>query len=156
VAGSLAEAFPVASTSPLAGTSKAASAAGKADDPATVLFPRAETVQADLAGRLREKGWQVDEVVAYRTAAADPGPERTAAARQAEAIAFTSSSTVDRSVQLLGPSGIPPVVVTIGPVTSASARARGLAVAVEASPHTIDGLVAAVAEALGGPPPVGG
>ena len=37
-----------------------------------------------------------------------------------------------------------PLVVSIGPVTSATARDRGLRVDAEAEPHTIDGLVAAL------------
>jgi uroporphyrinogen-III synthase len=40
------------------------------------------------------------------------------------------------------------VVVTIGPITTASARRNGLTVAREASPHSIDGLVDAVVGAL--------
>ena len=41
-----------------------------------------------------------------------------------------------------------PLVVSIGPVTSATARDRGLRVDVEADPHTIDGLVAALHHCL--------
>ena len=59
-------------------------------------------------------------------------------------MAFTSSSTVTRTLELLGPGGLPPLVVTIGPVTSGAARSAGLAVAAEANPHTIEGLVEAV------------
>jgi uroporphyrinogen III methyltransferase / synthase len=116
-----------------------------------VLFPRAETVRGALAEGLGAKGWSVDEVVAYRTVAGAPDARAVAEARGAEAVAFTSSSTVDRTIELLGAEGVPPVVVTIGPVTSASARAAGLAVAVEATEATIDGLAAAVVSALGGP-----
>ena len=54
----------------------------------------------------------------------------------------------------MGRRRMPPVVVTIGPVTSDAARSAGLSVTAEASPHTVDGLVAAVVSALGGP--VGG
>jgi len=115
---------------------------------ATVLFPRAATVRGELAEGLRAKGWLVDEVVAYRTVAGAPAPEAVRAAGRAEVMAFTSSSTVDRSVDLLGVGGIPPVVVTIGPITTASARRNGLTVAREASPHSIDGLVDAVVGAL--------
>jgi uroporphyrinogen-III synthase len=114
----------------------------------TVLYPRAETVSGSLAAGLRAKGWLVDEVVAYRTVSGRPGPEAVAAAGRADAVAFTSSSTVAHSLDLLGFDGLPPIVATIGPVTSAAARSAGLAVAAEANTHTIEGLVEAVVAAL--------
>jgi uroporphyrinogen-III synthase len=116
----------------------------------TVLFPRAETVRGTLAEGLRAKGWLVDEVVAYRTVAGEPTPAALAAAGGADAVVFTSSSTVARTLELLGAGGLPPVVVSIGPVTTESARSAGVEVAAEARPHTIDGLVGAVVGALGG------
>jgi uroporphyrinogen-III synthase len=122
------------------------------DGPATVLFPRAETVRGAMADGLRAKGWSVDEVVAYRTVAGEPPVGAVDAAARADAVAFTSSSTVTRAIDLLGAGGLPPRVVTIGPVTSASARSAGLSVAAEARPHTIDGLVEAVVAAFGGGP----
>jgi uroporphyrinogen-III synthase len=116
-----------------------------------VLFPRAETVRGALVAGLEAKGWDVDEVVAYRTVAGDPSAEALEAAARADAVAFTSSSTVERGLEVMGHRRMPPVVVTIGPVTSAAARSAGLSVAAEASPHTIEGLVAAVVSALGSP-----
>ena len=126
-----------------------------------VLFVRAERVRDVVVLGLVAKGWRVDEAVAYRTAAGEVGPTAVADARAADAVAFTSSSTVERTVELLGVTGVPPVIASIGPVTSASARAAGLEVTVEAAEHTLDGLVAAVCVALsgGGPsaaPPPGG
>jgi uroporphyrinogen-III synthase len=118
------------------------------DSTGRVLFPRAESVRGVLASGLRAKGWVVDEVVAYRTVAGTPEPDAVAAASRADAVAFTSSSTVERTVELLGADNIPAVVVSIGPITSASVVAAGLAVTVEAIEHTIDGLVAAVVTAL--------
>ena len=115
----------------------------------TVLFPRAETVRGALATGLRAKGWLVDEVVAYRTVAAIPGPGAIASAGRADAMLFTSSSTVERTIEVLGRDGLPPVIVSIGPVTSRSARAAGLEVTGEANPHTIEGLVDALVDALG-------
>jgi uroporphyrinogen III methyltransferase/synthase len=134
VSDALAEAFPTAAGQPGAG--------------ATVLFPRAEKVRGALVAGLEAKGWKVDDVVAYRTVAGDPDPESIAAAADADAVAFTSSSTVERTVALLGVDGVPRVVVSIGPVTSASARAEGLRVTAEAIDSNIDGLVAAVVSAL--------
>jgi uroporphyrinogen-III synthase len=113
-----------------------------------VLFVRAERVRPVVAPGLAAKGWRVDEVVAYRTAAGEVDPDAADAARSADAVAFTSSSTVERMVELLGPDGVPTVIASIGPVTSQSVRGAGLVVTVEAVEHTVDGLVAAVVEAL--------
>jgi len=128
VSESLAEAFPVAG--PSGGT--------------RVLVPRAETVRGVLADGLRAKGYAVDEVVAYRTVTGQPGAAAVAAVPSADAVVFTSSSTVERFVDLLGPGVVPPVVVSIGPVTSAAARRAGMAVTAEAVEHDLDGLVAAL------------
>ena len=68
-----------------------------------------------------------------------------------DAITFTSSSTVANLCDALDRIPDPqPLVVSIGPVTSDTARARGLRVDVEADPHTIDGVVDALLAALNG------
>ena len=121
---------------------------GATSGPARVLFPRAARVRPVVASGLAAKGWQVDDVVAYQTTAGDPSPEACRAARQADAVAFTSSSTVERTVKLLGAEGVPPVVVSIGPVTSRAATKAGLRVAAEADPLSIEGLVGAILRAL--------
>src|SRR5271166_2075919 len=128
-------------------------AGASGDDPArTVLFPRAERVRGALAAGLRARGWAVDEVVAYRTVAAVPSPDSIDRARHADAIAFTSSSTVEHTVRVLGREGVPATVASIGPSTSSTARDVGIEVTVEADPHTIDGLVDALARVLGRTP----
>lgn len=142
VSDALVEAFPPATPS--------GSAPGRATREGTVLFVRAERVRDVVAPGLAAKGWRVDEAVAYRTVAGDVDPSAVAAARTADAVAFTSSSTVERTVDVLGVSGVPDVVASIGPVTSATARAAGLSVTVEADEHTVDGLVAALVDALAG------
>ncbi len=144
VSEALADEFPA--VDPL----KPDGSAGRSDGIGTVLFPRAETVRGALATGLRAKGWLVDEVIAYRTVAAHPDPSAIASAGMADAVVFTSSSTVERTIEVLGHDGIPPVVVTIGPVTSSSARASGLHVTGEANPHTMDGVVDALVVALAG------
>ncbi len=118
----------------------------RTDDPSAgrrraVLFPRAERVRGSLGEVLRHKGWVVDEVVAYRTVAGDPGSVAVAAAAGADAIAFTSPSTVEYALAAMDRHRMPPVAVTIGPSTSAAARDAGIEVTAEASPHTVDGLV---------------
>ncbi len=109
-----------------------------------VLFVRAETVRGVLADGLRAKGWVVDEVVAYRTVAGAPDPSAVAEAARADTAVFTSSSTVERTVDLLGASAVPSLIASIGPVTSAAVVGAGLQVTVEATEHNIDGLVDAL------------
>lgn len=109
-----------------------------------VLLARAEVARDVLPAGLADLGWQVDVVDAYRTVAAEPTPAQRAAAAAADIVTFTSSSTVDRFLDAVGPDGVPPIVACIGPVTAQTARGRGLAVDVVASEHTVPGLVAAL------------
>ena len=72
-----------------------------------------------------------------------------AALEQADYVTFTSSSTVRFLMEAAGrfPDGAR--LVSIGPVTSATAREHGLEVHVEAERHDIDGLVDALAGGRG-------
>jgi uroporphyrinogen III methyltransferase/synthase len=109
-----------------------------------VLLARAAVARDVLPDGLRARGWTVDVVEAYQTHAAVPEPEVVAAARAADIITFTSSSTVERYLDIAGADSVPPLVACIGPVTAGTARARGLRVDVEAPVHSIDGLVDAL------------
>lgn len=112
-----------------------------------LLLAQAEVARDVLEVGLAAKGWNVDRVTAYRTIdAAVTGEDRRLAA-SGDIITFTSSSTAERFVRLIGLDMLPPVVVSIGPITSATARELGIEVTIEADPHTIDGLVAAVVAA---------
>ncbi len=112
-------------------------------------------LRADIAGdalprRLRAQGAHVDEVAAYRTV------ERAIDARAAAGllhdgvdwITFTSPSTVRGLQRVLGDAWRVAMadarIASIGPVTSAAARAADLAVHVEAAEHTTAGLVRAM------------
>jgi uroporphyrinogen III methyltransferase/synthase len=116
--------------------------------PARALLPRAAVARDVLPDELRRRGWELDVAEAYRTVPATPSAAAMAAASEADAVTFTSASTVTGYVALGAP--LPPLVVSIGPITSAAARERGVRVDVEADDHTIDGLVAALLGALGG------
>ena len=109
--------------------------------PGRVLLPRAAVARDVLPDGLRERGWDVAVVEAYRTEAATPRRETLDAARAADAITFTSSSTVTRYLEVAGPDAVPSVVACIGPVTADTARANGLDVTIEASVHSLDGLL---------------
>jgi len=120
-----------------------------------VLLARAETARDVLPEGLTRKGYDVEVLAVYRTEPVPPDPAVVARVRAGaaavDAITFTSSSTVDNFCDAIGvplPEPHPPVV-SIGPVTSGTARERGLAVSAEADPHTIDGLVDALVRLLG-------
>ena len=112
--------------------------------PARVLLPQAAGARPVLAVGLAELGWDVTVVQAYRTMAVVPTDHERAEARSCDAIVFTSSSTVDAWMDSVAGADTPAVVVSIGPATSDTARLRGLAVTVEADPHTLDGVIAAL------------
>lgn len=124
-------------------------AIGKAPEPgARGLLPRAAVARDVLPEGLRRAGWDMDVVEAYRTVPATPSAEALEAAAGADAICFTSSSTVTSYLSMAGVS-VPPVVACIGPVTASSARRAGLEVTVVAESHTIEGLLDALRAALG-------
>jgi uroporphyrinogen III methyltransferase/synthase len=113
-------------------------------DGGTVLLARAAVARDVLPDGLASRGWAVDVVEAYRTEPRPVDDARRAALTGAEIVTFTSSSTVTSFLDAVGADAVPPVVAVIGPVTAATARARGLTVDVEAGAHTIDGLVDAL------------
>lgn len=122
-----------------------------------LLLARADIARRALAGDLRLRGADVDEVAAYRTViqpaaqdairAALDGPERV------DAITFTSSSTARGLLDGLAALDRDPrdalagvALAAIGPVTAATLREAGLEPALVAQEYTIPGLVAALAE----------
>lgn len=113
-----------------------------------ILLARAAVARDLLPDGLAALGWQVDDVEAYRTLPVEHDPETLESLAEADAITFTSASSVTNFVASAGAAATPPVVATIGPITSARARELGLDVHAEADPHTLDGLVDAVVRGL--------
>ena len=109
-----------------------------------VLVARAAQARRVLPDALLERGARVDDIAVYETFAEPLGDDGRAALERATYVTFTSSSTV----RFLLESGarLPEAarVVSIGPVTSATAQEHGLTVDVEAERHDVDGLVAAL------------
>jgi uroporphyrinogen III methyltransferase/synthase len=116
--------------------------------PGRVLLPQAADARPALATGLVAKGWTVDTVIAYETRPATIAAADIERARAADAITFTSSSTVTNYVVGAGRDAVPRIVVAIGPVTADTAGDLGVAVTTTADPHTIDGLVDAVVATL--------
>jgi uroporphyrinogen III methyltransferase/synthase len=115
------------------------------------LLARAARGRDVLPDALRERGAEVDVLALYETVS-EPLPEHAlGAAREADYITFTSSSTVDHFLAAAeeGEPGVPAIaaetrIVSIGPVTSARLRERGLEPHVEAERHDVDGVIDAL------------
>jgi uroporphyrinogen III methyltransferase / synthase len=112
-----------------------------------VLIARAEQARDLLPKELSALGAIVDEGFAYRTVPEtrdDIGARRRLLEEGADLITFTSSSTVENFLALELPWPAKMQVASIGPITSKTARDRGLEVSVEARRHDIPGLVEAI------------
>jgi len=118
---------------------------------AKVLILRAQEAREVLPDTLRAAGCHVDVVAVYETRApsdAAAGLRALVEGGRLDAVLFTSSSTVDNLCDLVG-EGVtkllePFRIASIGPVTTATARSRGLRVDVTAAEYTLPGLVRAL------------
>jgi uroporphyrinogen III methyltransferase/synthase len=110
-----------------------------------VLYPRAAEAGDTVVTGLRAKGWEVEDVVAYRTMPAVESLRSGLldAAAQSDVVTFTSPSTVRAFLAAMGERHLPPLAVCIGPVTADAARQAGLRV-VEADSRASEGLVHAI------------
>lgn len=125
--------------------------------PVRVLIPRALVAREVVPDRLRAAGCTVDVVPVYETVG--PPPERRDALVQlleaggADVVMLTSSSTAANLCDLLGERAPDllrgALVASIGPITTETAKKRGLDVAVTAQVSTLPGLVAAIESHLG-------
>jgi uroporphyrinogen III methyltransferase/synthase len=124
------------------------------------LIARASEARDVLPEALRARGASVDVLALYETVAEPLSESEIAAARTADYVTFTSSSTVRFFFESVESAGTAPLdgtrLVSIGPVTSAALRARGFEPDVEASRHDVEGVVEAlVADAARKPEPSG-
>jgi uroporphyrinogen III methyltransferase / synthase len=108
------------------------------------LVARAAEARDLLPESLRERGAEVDVVALYDTMAEPLSDGQLERAAGADYATFTSSSTVRFFNEAGGRVGERTRVVSIGPVTSETARELGMTVHVEADRHDIDGLVDAL------------
>ncbi|MBB2923466.1 uroporphyrinogen-III synthase [Cellulomonas cellasea] len=119
-------------------------------DPGRVLVPHADLAAPTLTTGLRARGWEVDDVVAYRTVRGpDPDPQvhEDWTAGRVDAVLLTSGSTARNLLDLLGEPPAGTLVCCIGPSTAAEAHRLGLRVDAVAEEQTPAGLVAALVRA---------
>jgi len=123
-----------------------------AHSPKRVLLLRALEARDTLPDLLRGAGVNVDVVPAYQTTPVSEAEGARLVAslqsQQVDAVLFTASSTVTSLLDVLGQVTTEVlakvVVASIGPVTSETARRRGLRVDVTAEQYTVDGLLDAL------------
>lgn len=122
------------------------------------LLPRADIATDTLPQGLSALGAIVDDIETYRTVPETSDPSGILARLQqegADALTFTSSSTVENFCKLLDApklaASFPGLkIASIGPVTSQTVRKLGLPLHIEAKEHTIPGLVEAILKASRG------
>jgi uroporphyrinogen III methyltransferase/synthase len=132
-------------------------AMGRGPDARRVLLARAEVARDVVPDALRAAGCEVDVVSVYKTRS-PPRPLLEALSSlleggEIDAVTFTSSSTVEhlcdaleaRAVALLART----TVASIGPITTETAKKRGLRVDVTAAEYTLPGLVSALEKHFG-------
>lgn len=114
-----------------------------------VFLPRADISTEQLTAGLQKIGWEVDDIVAYRTVRAAPPPADTREAIKTggfDAVLFTSSSTVRNLVGIAGKPHACTVVAAIGPATAQTVGEHGLRVDVRPDEPTMQLLVDSLAE----------
>lgn len=132
-------------------------ASGPAAKPPRVLIARAEVARDVVPDTLRAAGCEVDVVSVYKTRS----PPRALLealsslldAGEIDAVTFTSSSTVEHLCDALEARAIPllakTTVASIGPITTETAKKRGIRVDVMAAEYTLPGLVSALEKHFG-------
>lgn len=120
-----------------------------------ILIPSAAVTRDLVREELIRRGAIVDIVEAYRNVLPPEAAHQAQTVFQVPCpdwITFASSSAVENLAQLVPLATLQQSkIASIGPITSKTIREHGLAVTVEAAPHTIAGLVDALAQSITGP-----
>ncbi len=123
-----------------------------------ILLPRTDIAREVLPDELRAMGAEVTEACAYVTRVEDPPNAELLtelSEKPVDFVTFTSSSTVRNFVACLGKERVRQIMghargASIGPITTQTAKALGVGIAVEAKESTISGLVEALVRAAAG------
>jgi uroporphyrinogen III methyltransferase/synthase len=115
-----------------------------------ILIPQAREARDALPAGLRALGAVVDVTPVYETVRESADGDGLAAeilGGAIDAVTFTSASTVEGFVALVGPGAARSgrfAAAVIGPVTAGTARELGIRVSIEALDYTVPGLVEAI------------
>lgn len=105
-----------------------------------LLVVRGDRSETGLVPGLIDLGYEVDEVVVYRTRSIVPSDDHRRLVEGADAVVFASGSAARAWFDAFGDD--PSLgVVAIGPTTSRVAESVGLHVDAVASTHSVDGLI---------------
>ena len=121
----------------------------------SVLLPGADIGRDELEKGLVEMGATVNRLAAYRNVPVEGVGDLAKSAFKdgVDVVTFTSSSTVRNLVEMLGRSRTvleSSFISCIGPITAATCRELGLRVDLEATEHTVEGLVDALTNHFAG------
>ncbi|MHB1399729.1 MAG: uroporphyrinogen-III C-methyltransferase [Trichloromonadaceae bacterium] len=118
-----------------------------------ILYPKAELARDLIPRELAAAGAEVMAPLAYRTVVPTHGGEdirRRLEAGEIDAVTFTSSSTVENFIAMVGADALQLLqrvtIVSIGPLTTATAKKHGLVVAVEPAASTLEAMVEAMVD----------
>ncbi len=116
-----------------------------------VLYPRAELARPYLVDKLREAGADIADPIAYRTLVPAENSDQIRQLLKSsalDAICFSSSSTFDNLVAMLGEELRELLgetrLFSIGPLTSKTIREHGYSVELEPAAWTLEALVEAM------------
>jgi len=121
------------------------------DQPRRVLVAQADRAEPTLVDGLRAAGHEVTAVVAYHTLLHRPTADDLASIARADAVVFTSGSAASGWADVVEDpaAALPPIVVAIGPTTSAAAAKSGLKISHIAADHSIAGVIDELIDAWG-------
>jgi len=118
-----------------------------------ILIPRAE-VAPDSFNRLKDMGFDIDEVPAYKTIQGSGNIEIAKELFQnhkIDILTFSSSSTVINFVEMMKSDNLHEllegvIIACIGPVTASVASNVGIPVHIVANEYTVEGLITSIVE----------
>ena len=116
----------------------------------SVVCFRAAAVRDTIEKSLIEKGYDFKNIPVYVNTSSDIDDETLEEIRNADIIAFSSSSTVTNALKLFGEDTVQavPTKVSIGPITTSSMLDNGLTPNLVADVADIDGVVRAIVDSV--------